>query len=94
MITVERDNEKVMIYITTDLPFDCEHTHDTRLGFSLDQGEPHKAELLKRYMDKTIRDAIETAHRKAYERGYKDGKGKQRKEKWFPSWLNSSWITS
>lgn len=53
------------------------------LVFTFEATNQYSAELLKQYLDKSFSDAVETAHRKAYEQGWQDAKKKRRKKKLF-----------
>jgi len=53
------------------------------LGFTWETGHQYSAALLQEHLNKQLRLAIENAHRLAYEQGYKDGRGKQRKKRRF-----------
>lgn len=87
MITTKRDNNCVKILIGTDLPHDCEGKIETTIPFSWEQTHPYQAALLQKYIDERLRDWMRCIRRESYEAGYRDGKGKKRKETWFSSLL-------
>ena len=55
--------------------------------FKWEATDPHYAYLLANHFQKRLQDKIEKAHRRAYEIGYKDGKGKQKRKTSFDSYL-------
>jgi flagellar biosynthesis/type III secretory pathway protein FliH len=43
----------------------------------------YAAELLRIHLEEKYHNLIQAAYRKAYEQGYKDGRGRKRKKTWF-----------
>lgn len=88
MIEVKRDNTKIKVNVSTDLPYDCKgDSCNTLIPFEWDEGSPYRAEMLKRYIEKRLRDWIQRERQALYEQGFKDGKGHRRKQKHFPRGL-------
>jgi hypothetical protein len=85
VLTVRRDNNKAIILVETDLPFKCDGSSTTSLPFEWRMTRPYSAELLARYLEKRIYDAIVKARQESYEQGWKDAKAKNPKkhENWF-----------
>jgi len=69
---------QVIAAIATDLDIE-----KSILCFDWECGTQYAAELLRIYLDKKYHDSIKAAHKKAYEEGYKDGRGRKRKKLWF-----------
>ena len=87
MITIKRDNEKVVIEVDTDLANDCAgHTYSL-IPFLWNTEQPYLADVLCRYIRKLLQDRVRTIREQEYERGWKDAKSKRAKETWFSSEL-------
>ncbi len=69
---------QVIANIETDLDVEL-----SILTFTWECGEQYAAELLRLYLEREYHDLIEAAHRKSYEEGYRDGKGRKRKKTYF-----------
>ena len=87
MLYVTRDNEKVVINVSTDLANDCKGNAETILPFSWSCGRPYLADALLRYIADLISKAIKKLARKYYEQGWKDAKSHKPKQTYFQDWL-------
>ena len=76
MIRFQRNGQKncqtVYVGVETGLP-----TETRLLWFTLDCGNAEYAALLEAHLHNRLRKTIERAHQLAYERGWKDAKGKK-----------------
>lgn len=79
MISIKRDRKEVRLDIEIDVP----HYDNRILYFRWDAGNEMFAGLLAAEMDTQIRDRIQEIRRLEYERGFKEGRGKQKKKSWF-----------
>lgn len=89
LIRVSRENNKVEVLIETDLANNCEGTQVASIPFTWQVAQPYEADLLARYIDKRIKDAISKTRKEYYEQGWKDAKSRKAgsKEEWFPGVL-------
>lgn len=84
MITVKRDNDSVVISISTDLANECNGPAKASILFRWTTGMPYTADLLQRYISNLIWNTITATRKDYYNRGYMDAKSKRRKMDWFP----------
>lgn len=80
MIEIERDDTKIKVNISTDLPHDCEGESPTFIPFEWDEGSPYRAEMLKRYIEQHLEEWIRQEREALYNKGYQDGRGHYRKQ--------------
>jgi hypothetical protein len=76
MITIKR-NEQQVIILFEEGPLMSTYT------FSVNCGDEYYASLLSDHFRRKLSNRIETIRKEEYERGYKDGRGKQGKKSWF-----------
>jgi len=87
LITVARDNTKVVISIETALANDCAGTKIATIPFSWECGHPYLADALARYIDDRLGRAIECARCAEYNKGWADAKAHSKKRTSFSDWL-------
>lgn len=87
MIHFMRNGEKdcETVWVRVDLKDVC--VEEPRVWFSMKCDSPIYAVLLLQQLERQYHDAVTATQAKAYEQGYKDGRGRKRKEKWFPGFL-------
>ena len=83
MIRIVRDNDAAKILVSTDLPYDCKATQTVELHFIGQTTKPWLAQLTVRHLRSLLRERMKDIRQAEYERGWKDAKGKRRKETWF-----------
>ena len=88
MFEFQRDNERVMVRIDTDLPYDCEGTSTAGLLFLFNFSEPYIAEAMRRYLRERYELMVNRLARNAYNAGWNDHRTKQRKKTEFGSDLS------
>ncbi len=83
MFALKRKGTEVVMAITIQIP-DCS---DYDFSFSFDCKDDVYAALLAEKLRKQLYDSISRAKANAYDRGYSDGRGKQKKETYFSGGL-------
>lgn len=79
MITVYREGKQIRMDLEIHIP-----NYDKRILYLYWNCENAMfAGLLSSHIGAEIRDRIEAIRRQEYEHGYKDGRGKKAKKKWF-----------
>jgi hypothetical protein len=81
-IIIGREGQNVSLYVSIVIPY-CE-TKDFQ--FQLACGCEEYAGLLSAAMIEQIQSQLEQIRKTAYEKGYKDGRGKKAMRSWFPGW--------
>lgn len=81
-ISFSRNGDEKCTQVITKIATDL-NVEKSLLYFTFECGHQYAAELLRLHLEKTYHDSIQTAHRAAYEQGYKDGRGKKRKKTLF-----------
>ena len=93
LLTVKRNNDEVEILIETDLAHTCNGSEITIIPFTWKMNQVYAADMLARYIEKRIYNAVAEARHKAYNDGWKDAKAKNPKRSgtdWFSGMLLAS----
>jgi len=83
MITVKRDNDSVVIMISTDLANDCGGLKTALIPFGWKCESVYTADLLQRYIYRLILYAISSTRRDYYNLGWNDAKSKRKRKENF-----------
>jgi hypothetical protein len=79
MINITRDGTKVRLAVGTRIPTDKAYDY----LFYWDCGCVEYAGLLSEAMRNQLGEVVKAARKEAYEQGFRDAKGKRRKNDWF-----------
>ena len=78
MIAIKRKDNQVLLEFHSGL-----RVERPVYPFVWNTSDENNAELLKEHLHKQLYEAIQKARKEAYEKGYKDGRGKRTRESWF-----------
>jgi hypothetical protein len=82
VLNFKREGTKVIAVIEANVSQDKRFLH-----FSWDTNDEMWGELLQENLQNGLRLKLEDIRRKAYESGWKDARGKRKRETWFSGWL-------
>ena len=88
MISFSTNGKKECTDVLCNVSFGTHEPSDKSMfSFTWRTNDPHYAYLLAKHFQQKFQSLVKEAHKKAYEIGYKDGKGKQRKKTNFDGFL-------
>ena len=91
MITFSTNGKKECTIVECNVDFGTQEPSNSCIfSFHWSTSDPHYAYLLAKHFQDKFQTAVKEAHRKAYEMGYKDGRGKQKKKTWFANYLGGN----